>query len=144
VGDFPKHTAKLEEDLATIVTGLPDRFPNLRVVYLSSAAYAGYATDKQAGEPFSFETGLAVRGLIQEQINGAERHGKAPVLAWGPYLWADGAKTRDKDGLVWKREDFLPDGLHFSATGRDKAGDALLRFFQEDAVASSWFCKLPR
>ena len=32
---------------------------------------------------------------------------KAPVLLWGPYLWADGVKGRKADGLTWS-EGTLP------------------------------------
>ena len=63
---------------------------------------------------------------------------KAPVLLWGPYLWADGTKGR-KDGFVWQQADFGPDGTHPSPSGRRKVADMLLRFFKTDSTAKGWF-----
>ena len=55
---------------------------------------------------------------------------KAPLLLWGPYLWADGVKGRRTDELVWKREDIGPDGTHPSPSGRQKVAAQLLQFFK--------------
>jgi lysophospholipase L1-like esterase len=65
---------------------------------------------------------------------------KAPLLLWGPYLWADGVKPRS-DGLVWKREDLAGDGTHPSASGRRKVAQLLLDFFKNDDLAKGWFGK---
>ena len=65
---------------------------------------------------------------------------RAPWLAWGPYIWTDGAKGR-KDGWVWLREDNGPDGTHPSRQGRDKVAQQLLAFFEKDPTTQPWFCK---
>ena len=66
---------------------------------------------------------------------------KAPLLLWGPYLWADGVTPRKSDGLVWKREDFSErDGTHPSpVSGREKVAKLLLTFCKTSDVARSWF-----
>lgn len=43
IGEFPEHTEELNGHLVSIVNKLKDRFPNLRLAYLSSRIYAGYA-----------------------------------------------------------------------------------------------------
>jgi hypothetical protein len=89
-----------------------------------------------------------VRWLIQKQIAGdkalncdpARGEVVAPVLLWGPYLWADGVKPRKSDGLIWSREDLAKDGLHPSKpSGERKVGGLLLKFFKTDPTAKSWF-----
>ena len=57
---------------------------------------------------------------------------KAPLLLWGPYLWADGITPRLSGGLVWMREDLANDGTHPSISGRDKVARMLLEFFKTD------------
>jgi hypothetical protein len=137
--DFPAEADALQKDLAKIVDLLAKRFPNLRVIYLSSRIYAGYATTQLNPEPHAYESAFAVRGLILDQVRlGAKATG--PVLLWGPYLWGDGTKAR-KDGLVWKKEDFGNDGTHPSDSGRQKVADLLLAFFKGDETAKSWFVK---
>ncbi|MHB8839959.1 MAG: hypothetical protein ACYC7F_13530, partial [Gemmatimonadaceae bacterium] len=112
-------------DAYTIVSGLGKlvrtlkvRYPNLQIVFLSSRIYAGYAPPGTLNpEPFAYETGFAVKWLIEAQIrqgaNGApdalagdlRPGGAAPWLAWGPYLWANGTTPRS-DGLTWVPSDF--------------------------------------
>ncbi len=137
--------------LGAVVRTLKVRYPNLQVVFLSSRIYAGYA---QAGtlnpEPFAYETGFAVKWLIDAQIrqgaNGAPdalagdlRPGAtAAWLAWGPYLWADGAKAR-ADGLTWLPEDFQTDFTHPNTSARQKVGALLLAFMKSSPHASCWF-----
>jgi len=137
-GAFPAHAKKLQEHLAAIVRVARERFPNLRLVYLSSRIYAGNATGGLNPEPYAYEGAFAVRGLIQEQIKKPEA--RAPVLLWGPYLWADGTAGR-KDGLVWKPEDLGRDGTHPSDSGRAKVAEQLLKFLQTDATSKAWFAK---
>lgn len=151
VGEYPAHAEKLRKDMAAILCTAKARCPNLRLAYLSSRTYAGYAASQLNPEPFAYEGALAVRALIDAQVQGdpslnsdPERgEVKAPVLLWGPYLWADGVKGRKAGDLVWKREDFGPDGTHPSGTGRRKVADLLLRFLKTDATARGWFLRRP-
>jgi hypothetical protein len=124
---------------------LKERFPNLKIAYLSSRSYGGYASTDLNPEPFAYETAFAVRWLIQAQIKGEARldyhAGQTPLLLWGPYLWADGEKGRKSDGLIYKREDYREDGTHPTDTGRQKIAELLVKFFTSDPTAQRWFVK---
>jgi hypothetical protein len=151
LGQFPDHARKIEEDVIPALNRLKAKYRNLRVAYLSSRIYAGYATTALNPEPYAYESAFAVRWLIQAQSKGDPRLNyspergevKAPLLLWGPYLWGDGVKPRKADGLVWKREDLGPDGTHPSDSGRQKVADLLLTFFKTDATARPWFVGKP-
>ena len=74
------------------------RFPNLRIAFLSSRIYGGYASTRLNPEPYAYEGAFPGEWLIQDQIKGdrdlnhdpARGEVQAPLLLWGPYLWADG------------------------------------------------------
>lgn len=144
--NFPVHAQQLRDNLRTIVQILHDRFPNLRICYLSSRIYGGYATGPLNPEPMAYESGFSVRWVIEQQIAGdpALNHDaargpvRAPVLLWGPYLWADGVMPRS-DGLTWLAGDFESDGTHPSASGEQKVGDLLSAYFGDAPSAGSWW-----
>jgi lysophospholipase L1-like esterase len=136
---FPAEVRRLEGYLAETIRNLAARYPNLRIVYLSSRIYGGYAETPLNPEPHAYESGFAVRRVIAAQIAGEGP--RSPWLGWGPYLWADGVKGR-QDGLTWTREDLAPDGTHPSMAGRGKVARFLLEFLRRDPTARSWF--LPR
>ncbi len=146
-GDFPKHAEVLQADLVKALGRAKKEFPNLRLAYLSSRTYGGYATGTLNPEPYAYEGAFAVRGVIEAQMKGAAAMNSdaakgpvvAPVILWGPYLWADGMKGRKGDALVWKREDFGPDGTHPSTAGREKVARLLLDFLKTNQSAKGWF-----
>jgi hypothetical protein len=90
-----------------------------------------------------------MRGVIRKQIGGdaglnadpSKGEVEAPVLLWGPYLWAAGAAPRKSDGLAYLPEDFSGDGTHPSASGSAKVAKLLLEFFTNDPNAKPWFVK---
>ena len=143
---FPAEAKKLQAYLAETLQVLAGRYRNLKIAYLSSRIYAGYAMSPLNPEPHAYETGFAVKWLIEEQIAGnpelnydaAVGKVRAPWLAWGPYLWADGLKL-GRSGLTYSREEFAEDGTHPSAAGRRKVGELLLRFLRTDPTAKPWF-----
>jgi hypothetical protein len=123
-----------------IVKVLPRRFPNVKLVYLSSRTYGGWAKAQPGrispgnSEPYSYETGFAVKWLIERQLQGdpelnyEPKQGavKAPWLSWGPYLWANGANQR-KDGFRFQPSDFREDDrMHHSLQGQRKIRNQLL------------------
>ena len=141
-GELADHGQKLKTDAAAVLKNAKDRFPNLRIAYLGSRIYGGWATTPLNPEPYAYESAFVVRWLIQDQLKAAELNSdKAPVLLWGPYLWADGTTPRKSDGLVYERSDLAGDGTHPSQSGRRKVADLLLKFFQTDPLASKWYLK---
>ncbi len=146
LGDFPAHAQFLKTQLITVLHLLKQKYPNLQLAYLSSRIYAGYAVTPLNPEPYAYESAFSVRWLIQDQMSGkselncdsAKGEVKAPVLLWGPYLWADGTTPRKGDGLTWAKEDFEGDGTHPSISGRAKVAQLLLKFFKTESTAG-WF-----
>lgn len=122
------------------------RFPNLRVVFLLSRSYGGYATSTTNPEPFAYEGGVAIQRVIAAQVK-QEQTGtvdslvgdlsQAPFTVWGPYLWADGMHPRH-DGLTWARTDFEADGLHPSQAGERKIGTLMLNYFLASPYSGCW------
>jgi hypothetical protein len=146
---FPGYAKKLQAELTKIVQLLHRRFPNLKLVYLSSRTYGGWAKTRLNPEPYAYESGFSVKWLIGQQIQGdpalnydpAKGEVKAPWLSWGPYLWARGMDKRG-DGFSYQENDFAPsDGTHESAAGQEKIGKALLHFFKTDTTTQGWFLK---
>jgi len=144
---FPQHAQMLQSQLATLARTLQSRYPNLKLLYLSSRIYGGYATTALNPEPYAYEGGFAMKWLIEQQINGDQSlsydAGAAPWMAWGPYLWADGLSIRN-DGLIWACSEFRDtDGTHPADGARRKVAMMLLDFFKSDTTARTWFLKPP-
>ena len=145
-GGFPAATDTLRWYLGSIVRVIKDKLPNARICYLASRIYAGYASTTLNPEPYAYESGFAVKGLIATQMSGEDSLNfdpaagpvEAPWLTWGPYLWADGLNPRS-DGLIWTCDDFNSDGTHPTTAGRDVVADSLLAFFKRDETAVPWF-----
>jgi hypothetical protein len=146
-GSLQEHGRKLEQDTQAVIENAKAKFPNLQLAYLSSRIYGGYSQGTLNPEPYAYETAFPVRWLIQRQIQGdkalayAGEHPPAPVLLWGPYLWADGVTPRQEDKLNYTREDLAGDGTHPSQIGRRKVASLMLKFFKEDPLAKCWFAK---
>jgi hypothetical protein len=144
--DFPEYPRKLQREQANIVRLMHERFPNLKLVYLSSRTYGGYASTRLNPEPYAYESGFGVKWLVEQQIKGDAdvnfdaKKGpvKAPWLSWGPYLWVNGTNKR-ADGFHSEKEDFANDGTHHANSGVRKMGGQLLKFFQSDSTTKSWF-----
>jgi len=142
-GSLQDHGRKLERDTLAVLHHARTQFPNLRIAYLGSRIYGGNATGGLNPEPYAYESAFAARWLIQRQMQGDAElaPAKAPLLLWGPYLWAEGTKGRKLDPLVWERADFGADGVHPSDSGRQKVAERLLNFLTTDPLAKSWFVK---
>ena len=135
---FPENARLLQRTLRSIVEILGTKFPQLKLVYVSSRTYGGYSESDLSPEPIAYESGFAVKWLIEERINNPSPVRSIPWVSWGAYLWADGLRPRS-DGLMWERCDFEPDGVHTSAQGALKVATMLLDFFQNDTAAKPWF-----
>jgi len=148
-GEFPAHAHKLENDLVTSLQVIKQQFPNLRLAFLTSRIYGGYATTGLNPEPYAYEGAFSMRWIIDRQLQGdaalnwdpAKGTVKAPVVLWGPYLWADGITPR-KDGLVWTKDDLTDrDGTHPTPSGQRKVADLLINYFHTNPHAKPWYTK---
>ena len=146
---FPAYARTLEGELAKIVQILPKRFPNVKLCYLSSRTYGGYAKTGLNPEPYAFESGFSVKWLIERQIQGdrelnfdkSKGEVRAPWLSWGAYLWTNGNQPRS-DGVRFESTDFTDnDGPHQSPSGQTNVGNQLLDFFKTDSTNKPWFVK---
>jgi len=165
-GTFPTGDAPLLKTYLTdIVRNLKDKYPNIKMAYISSRIYAGYTTTTQQPEPYAFEEGFGVKWLIEDQINGvstlnydsAKGVVEAPWLSWGPYLWANGLGSDGivggiggrSDGLEWICSDYVrtdgqpTDAIHPGEEGKTKVANMLLTFFKTDSTAKEWFLANP-
>jgi hypothetical protein len=136
---FPKDARGLQSDLRAIIRIMRVRYPNVKLVYLSSRTYGGYAITGLNPEPAAYDSAYAVRGIVQERIRGKI---KGPWLFWGPYLWTDGMSGRN-DGLVWACDDVEADGTHPSRSGIQKVVNMLTTFFKTDPTAKRWYVARP-
>src|SRR5262249_17965115 len=135
---FPENARLLQRALRSIVEILKTKFPQLKLVYVSSRTYGGYSESDLSPERDAYESAFAVRWLIEERVKNPTPDGLIPWVSWGPYLWANGLTPRT-DGLIWERSDFEPDGVHTSKHGALKVAAMLLEFFESDAAAKPWF-----
>ena len=148
-GELAEHGRQLQRDAAAALQNARTRFPNLRIAYLASPIYAGWTMVPLNPEPYTYQGAFAARWLIQDQINGnpalnfdrANGAVGAPLLLWGPYLWADGTTPRKTDGLIYARQDVLKDGTHPSDSGGRKVANMLMAFFRTDPLARTWYLR---
>ncbi len=145
-GEFPAKAQALQSDLEAIARNLLVHYPNLKIAYFSSRTRSYAYWRGLSPEPAAFETGFAVKWMIEKQINGdpglnydpGKGQVTAPYLSWGPYFWIDGANPRS-DGRVWLPEDLAEDCTHPSPSGNQKVAAMLLEFFTTDSTATVWF-----
>ena len=145
-GDFPEKAEALQTDLEIIVRNLKTAYPNVKIAYFSSRIYSYTYWNGLSPEPNAYETGFAVRWLIEKQINGdvglnfdpAQGDVTAPFLLWGPYLWANGETPR-QDGLTWLKADLTQDCTHPNESGKQKVANLLMDFFKSNPTTVAWF-----
>lgn len=136
---FPRDMKALQKNLRQIIRTMRVHYPNLKIVYLSSRTYGGYAVTGLNPEPAAYDSAYAVRAVIQERMSGKL---KGPWLAWGPYLWTDGLAGRN-DGLQWACSDVENDGTYPSKDGVQKVVTMLTTFFKSDPTAKRWYVAKP-
>lgn len=142
---FPQHAELLRDQIAQTMRHAKARFPNLRLAFLSNRIYGGYTSNPKRGEPLSFETGFAVKWLIEQQISGdptlnhAAHLGTvtAPVLLWANDLWANGSTPRP-DGLTWLPEDYEADFIHPSNLGEQKIAELWANTMAASPAIKPW------
>jgi hypothetical protein len=147
---------RLKGLIAGSLREMKKQYPNLQVAYLSSRVYGGYSNINFSPEPYAFETGYSNRWVITTQMEQERmeqplwhwdtrtglvddtRSAVVPWLAWGPYLWANGATPRE-DGLAWLRGDFEADGETLTPSGAVKGAKLLFDFLLHEPTAKQWF-----
>jgi hypothetical protein len=150
LGEFPAHARALQADISAVLQVARHYYPNLRVCYLSSRTFGGWSGRASGSpEPYAYESGFGTRWIVQSQIQGdpqmnfdpAKGEVKAPLVLWGPYLWACGDTPRKLDGMAWTLADVRQDQLHPSDAGTKKTTALLLNFFKTNEGARTWFLK---
>src|SRR5690349_3289220 len=69
--NFPLHAQALRDTLKKVVRNLHDKFPNLKICYVSSRIYGGYAAQGSLNpEPQAYESGFSAKWMIEDQITG--------------------------------------------------------------------------
>ncbi len=145
-GNFPEKIQSIQADLEQIARNLKIRYPNIQLAYFSSRTRSYTYWNGLSPEPTAFESGFAVKWMIEKQIAGEPQlnfdphqgQAAAPFLSWGPYLWADGRNPRS-DQMVWDHEDMAPDCTHPSRQGSAKVASMLMDFFKTDETTRTWF-----
>jgi hypothetical protein len=148
--DSTVDVCRLESDIANAARYMKIRYPSVQQLFLHSRIYGGYAAAGSLNpEPFAYESGFAVKWLIDAQIQqqhtgvvdptaGDVSYNAVPWMAWGPYFWASGSTSR-ADGVSWTANDFrLSDMTHPSAQGVSKVSGMMLEFYLSSPY-SPWF-----
>jgi hypothetical protein len=145
----------LQRFLGQMLRFAKQRYPNLSMVFFTSAAYRGYGINGFGDEPYGYETGLTMKWLYDAQINQVANGGTvtdrdagdldyttdaAPWVASGPYWWADGTISREADGIAWQANEYLSfDYVHLDLSGNSKIGLILAHFFTFSPYTHCWF-----
>ncbi|MGC1372774.1 MAG: choice-of-anchor D domain-containing protein, partial [Candidatus Sulfotelmatobacter sp.] len=148
-GTFPDDMTNLQSEYESIAQNLHSFFPNLKMAFYSSRFYGAYGNGQPndaSPEPYAYESGFAVRGVITDQLNGvpsmnynpANGPVMAPWVAWADYDWANGLRARN-DGFAWSCQDFDLGGEHTSTQGSEKDANLMLNFFRSDDATVPWF-----
>jgi hypothetical protein len=139
----------LQSEIELLLQNAQLYYPNLKLAYFGSRAYAGYSNGVSTidPEPYAYEAAFAARGAIQDQLNGVALNYNpnngpvvSPWLAWGSYHWANGMTPRS-DGLLFVCQDFNSDGTHTAIDGSNKTAATILQFFKTDPTTTPWFLK---
>jgi hypothetical protein len=126
-GEFPNSINTLETELTTIIQNVKTYFPNTKIIYLTSRTRSySYLDPLRPVETAAFETGIAVKRVIESYING--QLGDVPFLTWGPYIWEDN----------WPAEYLEDDCIHPSAQGEKAVAERLFDFFA-NSPTTTWF-----
>lgn len=157
-GTYPSDMTEQTNDVIAAIQNMKKYFPNLKLAYLESMHYGGYAKNDPIilPEPYAYETGFSVQSIIADQINGEPslnyNPSKGPVMApwlsWGTYDWANGMIANgdtwyNSADLEWSCSDLGPDGVHASVYGGQKDAALITGFFKTDPTTIPWFLADP-
>src|SRR4029078_7930472 len=74
---WPAETDRLRDDMKKLITRAREKYPNVKLIFLSSRIYAGYATTRLTPEPYAYEGAFAMRAVIKDQP------ADGPATLWG-------------------------------------------------------------
>jgi len=125
---FPGKSLEMEELYIQFINKAKEYFPNLKIMYMSSRHWGGFADTTiteyySLAEPASYQNSWSVKWTVEAQINGTEPRlqykgaaPKAPYILWGPNFWCDGELKR-----MWDDKKYIcelsfdeDDGYHLS------------------------------
>lgn len=153
-GTYPSDMTQQINDVISAIQNMKIYFPNVKLAYLESMHYGGYAPNNPLilPEPYAYETGFAMQTIIADQINGQANlnynpnNGPvvAPWLSWGTYDWANGMLANSNvyspsADLEWSCTDLGPDGVHASTVGKNKDAALITNFFKLDETVTPWY-----
>jgi len=125
---FPDNSLAMKESFIVFINKAKEYFPNLKIMYVSSRHWGGYADTTLSeyyslAEPASYQNSWTVKWLIEEQMNATNPYlqykganPKSPYLLWGPNFWCDGSAKRmwDDKKYVCTLSFDADDGYHLS------------------------------
>lgn len=155
--DMPLQADSIRAKYVRAFQALSFIYPNLKILYLTSPYYGGYADTLDDNfmvnqEPCSYHSSFATKWVIEDQMFGdpalryKEPGRMVPFLSWGPHVWADGMRANTYDGLYWDCADFKFDGagIHLNDGGKEIFGNMIYDFFLNDTIASFWYKDAPK
>ena len=152
-----------EQNVGKMLRYAQTQFPNLRMAFLFTRIYAGYApTGSLNPEPFGYEYGFATKWVINAQMtqrfNGTidpiagnlqystgssfPPSQTAPWITWGSYWWAQGAATCSHCQVSTSYptvNDYQADATHPSTGAITKVVSNMINFLENSVFASPWF-----
>lgn len=142
---FPQQCQLQIEKYRQMLNAVKEKYPNIRIVFISDRPYAGYIGGPGEGpqelkEPTAYYNSWTVKWLIEKQINSEKNYSlyEIPFIDWGPPLWTDGTKG-NKQGYTWDCDDAGKGGIHASSKGRMKEAALLFRFFSTHPYTKDFF-----
>lgn len=143
-GEFEADVHKQADLLENLVKTALVKYPETKVVYLSSPRYAGLSKDENYQEPQTYEAAFAVREIIGRQEKGelVFRQGNTslktePALVWGPYIWNN--DTSGNSVFGYKVENYAADGLILTVQGKQRLAVDLFDFWSTYEFSRVWF-----
>ncbi len=138
--DIQAHADLLEK----IIKNYLGKYPETKLIYLSSPRYSGLSKNPKFQEPWTYEAGFAVRELINRQEKGDlvfresnTQLKSEPALLWGPYLW-NGINSDDTQ-FNYKQENFEEDGITLTVQGKQRMSVDLFDFWSSYEFSKVWF-----
>lgn len=143
---FPRAPLLLINDLKVLLETIKLKFPNIKICYLSSRAFSGYAlaSASEIGKgllyPRDYYNGWALKWMVEKQINNEPGFtiSTIPFITMGNYNWSQGSQPRMDGFFLDCNLDIGSDGLHLTAPGEEKIGALMKSFFLTDTTTYGW------